>query len=394
MRVARALNAGAGPSPGPGGYHRSMRNHTSDSRVVMTLDAGGTSLRFSAMRGLQAVSEAWVVPSESSDLDRILTTLFDGFERIKRGCPEPPSAISFAFPGPADYPRGIIGDLPNLPAFRGGVPLGPMLEAEFGIPTFVNNDGHLFAYGEAIAGFLPHINGQLERSGSPKRFKNLLGVTLGTGFGGGIVTDGAIHFGDNSVAGSIWLLRNKRLPHMNAEEGACARAVRRTYSEGATVPFDESPQPHEIFEIGSGKRVGDRAAALGAFRALGEVAGDAIAQASALLDCVTVVGGGVSAAWPLFLPALIDEMNSTYVTPAGDRIRRLSPVAFNLEEPSQLDTFLRGDVRHTALPRNNVLVHDALARTGVGISRLGTSRAIAVGAYAFALNKLDLLAHS
>jgi glucokinase len=49
---------------------------------------------------------------------------------------------------------GIIGDLENLPTFKGGVALGPMLEEIFNIPVFINNDGDLFAYGEAIAGLL------------------------------------------------------------------------------------------------------------------------------------------------------------------------------------------------------------------------------------------------
>ena len=112
-------------------------------------------------------------------------------------------AISFAFPGPADYPAGIIGDLPNLPAFRGGVALGPMLEAKFGLPVFINNDGDLFAYGEATAGFLPWVNDQLAQAGSPRRFENLVGVTLGTGFGGGIVRRGELLTGDNSMAAEI-----------------------------------------------------------------------------------------------------------------------------------------------------------------------------------------------
>src|SRR6266704_999091 len=77
-----------------------------------------------------------------------------------------------ASPGPADYPNGIIGDLGNLPGFRGGVALGPMLERKFGIPTFINNDGDLFVYGEAIAGFLPYVNDLLKKAGSPKRYKN------------------------------------------------------------------------------------------------------------------------------------------------------------------------------------------------------------------------------
>jgi glucokinase len=119
-----------------------------------------------------------------------LANLVEGFTRVKTLCPEPPVAISFAFPAPSDYPNGIIGDLHNLPGFRGGVALGPMLEEKFGIPAFINNDGDLFVYGEAIGGFLPHVNAMLEKAGSPKRYHNLFGITLGTGFGGGIVRKG------------------------------------------------------------------------------------------------------------------------------------------------------------------------------------------------------------
>ena len=129
-----------------------------DSRVVMTLDAGGTNFRFSAMRGGVAVTETVARPSSGHDLELCLGTIVEGFSSVKAKCPEAPVAISFAFPGPADYPAGIIGDLRNLTGFRGGVALGPMLEERFQIPVFINNDGDLFAYGEAIAGLLPHAD--------------------------------------------------------------------------------------------------------------------------------------------------------------------------------------------------------------------------------------------
>ena len=225
---------------------------------------------------------------------------------MKAQCPQPPVAISFAFPGPADYPAGIIGNMSNLPAFRGGVALGPMLEDHFGIPVFINNDGDLFVYGEAIAGFLPYVNDLLEKAGSPKRYKNLFGVTLGTGFGGGIVRDGELLIGDNSVSGEAWLLRNKLDPSVNAEEGASIRAVRRVYAEIAGLTLDEAPEPKTIYEIGIGQAAGHRAAAVEAFRRLGEVAGDAIAQALTLIDGLAVVGGGISGAAGLFLPSLVE----------------------------------------------------------------------------------------
>src|ERR1019366_6197594 len=191
-----------------------------DGRIVMTLDAGGTNLKFGALRGGETLVEGLSIPSEPANRDGCLSAVVRGFESVKRALPEPPAAMSFAFPGPADYPRGIIGDLPNFPAFRGGIALGPMLEEKFGIPVFINNDGDLFVYGEAIAGFLPYVNGLLQQAGSPKRYRNLFGITRGTGLGGGLSFNGELFLGDNSIAGEAHLLRNLLTPGINAEEGA------------------------------------------------------------------------------------------------------------------------------------------------------------------------------
>jgi len=382
-----------------------------DSRIVLTLDAGGTNLKFSAIRGNRLLLEPIYIPTEADNLDRCLANIVEGFNRVRGHCPEPPVAISFAFPGPADYPAGIIGDLPNLPAFRGGVALGPMLQEKFGVPVFINNDGDLFVYGEAIAGFLPYINDLLEQAGSPKRYKNLFGVTLGTGFGGGIVRNGELFIGDNSAAGEAWLLRNKLDPRLNAEEGACIRAVRRVYARKAgsengdsphlperpegcfaqmgTVPVF-APEPKDICDIAAGKAAGDRAAAVEAFRCLGEVAGDAIAQALTMIDGLAVIGGGISAASALFMPALVDAVNDVYLKDGGP-LRRLVPRAFNAEDPAQLGEFLKGQKRTLAVPGSTRTVqYDPLQRTAIGLSRLGTSEAVAIGAYAYAIRQLTI----
>ena len=365
-------------------------NVDSDSRIVMTLDAGGTNFRFSAIRGGKPVTETVALPSNGDDLPQCLANLIDGFTRVKALCPDTPSAISFAFPGPADYPRGIVGDLGNLPGFRGGVALGPMLEEKFDIPVFINNDGDLFVYGEAIGGFLPHVNRLLEKAGGPKRYHNLFGVTLGTGFGGGIVRNGELFIGDNSMAGEVWLLRNKLDPAMNAEEGCCIRAVRRTYAEQAGIPIGEVLEPKDLFEIANGSQPGNQAAALESFRRLGEVAGDAMASALTLIDGLAVIGGGVSGAWPLFLPALVRELNSNYIGPDGKPFRRLASAAFNLEDSAKLEIFIKGQTRSISVPgTSRTLEYDPLQRLGVGMSRLGTSEAVALGAYAFALKQLD-----
>jgi glucokinase len=308
--------------------------YSNDSRIVMTLDAGGTNLVFSAMRGDKPVVAPVTLPSKADHLERCLAQIVSGFERVKNQLPQPPVAMSFAFPGPADYPLGIIGDLPNLPAFRGGVALGPMLEEKFKIPVFINNDGDLFVYGEAIAGFLPYVNSQLEKAGSPKRYKNLFGVTMGTGFGGGIVRDGELFMGDNSAGGEAWLLRNKLEPSLNAEESCCIRAVRGMYAKGCGMAPEDAPEPKVIYAIGTGAAPGNKAAAVEAFRRLGEVAGDAMAQALTLIDGLAVIGGGVSGASRLFLQPLLDSVNDVYHKPGGP-LRRLVAKAFNFEDPAQ-----------------------------------------------------------
>jgi glucokinase len=364
--------------------------YENDIRIVLTLDAGGTNFVFSAMQGNEAIVDQVILSSNSDDLNKCLNKIINGFSQIKEKLKTLPSAISLAFPGPADYTSGVIGDLVNLPVFRGGVALGPMLEETFHLPVFINNDGDLFAYGEAIAGFLPYVNNLLSEAESPKRYSNLFGVTLGTGFGAGIVRNNELYIGDNSCGGEICLLRNKLDSKTNAEEGASIRTVQRIYSKLANIPFEEVPSPKDIYEIGLGIKTGCKEAALSAYRQLGESVGDSISQAITLLDALVVIGGGIAGASDLFMPSLISEMNGTYETPAGKKFPRLSQKVYNLENEIQLGEFLLGNKTEITVPfSNRRVVYDPQKRIGVGISKLGTSKAVAVGAYAFALQKLD-----
>ena len=359
-----------------------------DQRVVLTLDAGGTNFVFSAMQGAREVASPLRLPSHAHDRAACLAALMEGFGRVREQAAAP-AAISFAFPGPADYAAGIIGDPNNFPSFRGGVALGPMLENRFGVPVFINNDGDLFAYGEAIAGFLPYVNGLLAEAASPKRFRNLFGATLGTGFGGGIVRDGQLYIGDNAAAGEVWALRNKLDHEHCAEDAVSIRGVRLEYARRTGTSPATSPEPLEIFEIAAGRRAGDPGAAREAFRRLGEAAGDALANVATLLDGLIVIGGGLSGAAPLFLPALVEEMNGRLLCGPGF-VPRTVVRAFNLEDPQGRERFLTSEVREIEVPGSQKrLLYDPLKRVGVGLSRLGASRAVAVGAYAFALDALD-----
>ena len=360
-----------------------------DNRVVITLDAGGTNLVFGAMQANKFIVDPITLPSHAEDLDKCLATMVEGFQQVIDKLDVKPVAISFAFPGPADYPNGIIGGyLPNFPSFREGVALGPFLEAKFGIPVFINNDGDLFAYGEALGGALPEVNARLEELGSSKKYGNLIGYTFGTGFGIGIVVDHRLNRGDNSCV-ETFCLRHKKMPDIIVEEGVAVRAVKRVYGE-ASGDVNHKFEPKEICEIADGTRPGDREAAKKAFAELGEIAGDAMATAVTLIDGLIVIGGGITAARKYIMPSLLRELRSKIHTLGGEELNRVQMQVYDLDNEEEFRQFAKGSQRPLKVyGTDRYVAYDPQKRIGVMISKLGASRAISVGAYAFALSQLD-----
>ncbi|MBD5319934.1 MAG: ROK family protein [Bacteroides sp.] len=360
-----------------------------DKRIVITLDAGGTNFVFGAMQSNEFIVDPITMPSNAQDLDLCLSTMVSGFEQVISKLDQKPVAISFAFPGPADYPHGIIGGyLPNFPSFRNGVALGPFLEEKFGIPVYINNDGDLFAYGEALGGILPEINARLAELGSSKRYSNLLGFTFGTGFGIGMVIDNNLNRGNNSCV-EIFCNRHKNHTEVYVEEGVAIRAIKRVYAE-KSGEIDHTFEPKDICEIAEGTKPGNREAAIAAFEEFGEVAGDAIATAVTLTDSLVVIGGGLTGAKKYFMPALMKQLNGVLHSIKGEEIPRMPTKAFDLDDEEQFVLFANGAARPIKVyGTERTVIYDPMKATGVAMSKLGASKAISIGAYSFALSMLD-----
>lgn len=358
--------------------------------LILTLDAGGTNFTFSAIKNGLPFGEKYTIPAPSDNLDQCINTIISGFQEITASLPEEPEAISFAFPGPADYKNGIIGDLPNLSAFKGGVPLGPILNERFNIPVFVNNDGDLFALGESKGGFLPYLNDLMEKAGNTKRYKNLIGITLGTGFGVGISINGHLLEGDNSAAAEGWLIRNKHYSYSGVEETLSIRSIKRMYAEQIHIEPSKAPNPGEIYDIANGVSSGVREAALETYLRYGEVLGDAIAHILTIIDGVVVIGGGISGAYSIFSRSMMDELNGFYTKLDGKKHRRLIQTVYNLEDEFKLKEFCKQSVKEVEIPASGKKIdYYNTKNSAIGLSRLGTSEAIALGAYHFAKIKLE-----
>lgn len=360
-----------------------------DSRVVLILDAGGTNFVFSAMKGGQIISDPITLPSKADNIEKCLDALEKGFSSVLKSLKEKPVAISFSFPGPANYPEGIISsDLPNFPAFAStdGFPLKNYLEDIFHIPVFINNDGDLYAFGEAHFGFLPKVNAQLKEKGSNKQYKNLIGLTFGTGFGAGIVIDGKLLIGDNSCGAEIFPLRNKELPDCFVEETISIRGITRMYQEESNEA-DTVVTPEQIFQIAEGKREGNRDAALRTFERFGNVASDAIADLATLIDGLVVIGGGLAGASKYFMPTILKELNGSIAKVGGGLIPRIPQKIYDLGEKAEFEKFANNNGVELVL-NNRKIWYDKERKLGISISEIGATTAIMRGAYSFALSQL------
>jgi glucokinase len=104
-----------------------------------------------------------------------------------------PCALSVSIGGPLDVLRGVIKSPPNLPGWD-EIPLKELLAERFSLPVFVEHDGNAGALAEYYFG-------------AGRGVRNLVFLTLGTGFGAGLILDGALYRGTTDSAGEIGHIR-------------------------------------------------------------------------------------------------------------------------------------------------------------------------------------------
>jgi glucokinase len=98
-------------------------------------------------------------------------------------------AIGLGSPGPLNSREGTVINPPNLTGWR-NVPLRSMIEKDFSLPVFLDNDANAAAFGEFWAG-------------AGKEVRNFVCFTLGTGVGGGIILNGKLIRGADDTAGEL-----------------------------------------------------------------------------------------------------------------------------------------------------------------------------------------------
>ena len=289
---------------------------TSTKQVLVGVDLGGTKILagvFTPQLKLTASAKS------STKADRGPKAVVDRIARVVRDAIDEADleakqvrAIGIGAPGSIDPKEGVVKFSPNLPGWN-GITLKKDLEKELAIPVFVENDCNVCTLGVHVA----------ELGGKPR---NLVGIFLGTGIGGGLILDGRLYGGFNRTAGEIGHMvlevggpkcgcGNRGCFEALASRGAIFRRIQNSVKDGGkTILTDMLGEGLEDLRSGDLRKAlkkGDKLVEKVVEEAA-EYTGIAVGNVINLINPEYVVlGGGV-------IDALEDEMMSIIVETAKD----------------------------------------------------------------------------
>ncbi|MCW3089981.1 MAG: sugar kinase [Ferruginibacter sp.] len=160
-----------------------------DDKKIIGVDFGATNIRAGLVCG-SVLSEILSKRINSAgSVDAVLADLFLIADRLMN---KEVSAIGIGVPSVVDIEEGIVYDVQNIPSWK-EVHLKKILEARYSVPVLVNNDANCFALGEHYFG-----------KGIGKN--NMIGLTIGTGLGAGIIINNHLFAGANCGAGEFGMV--------------------------------------------------------------------------------------------------------------------------------------------------------------------------------------------
>lgn len=159
----------------------------SDNTVV-GIDLGGTKIEAALYdpSTWEQLNKKRIPTRADDSFDAVLNDIIDLADDMRD---DRTDFVGIGVPGLVKEPDGVILKLPNI---KGGenIPLKEELSKRLGVDCYVDNDANCFTLAEAEMG-----------KGAGRSV--VVGITLGTGVGGGIVVDGKLFHGANGYAGEI-----------------------------------------------------------------------------------------------------------------------------------------------------------------------------------------------
>ena len=236
-------------------------------RSIIGIDLGGTNIRGGRVEGkvLKEVLSAKLIAHHAAE--EVMQQLFHLIDAL---ITPTTTGIGIGVPGLVDQQTGTVFDVVNIPSWK-KIPLQTILEDRYHLPVAINNDANCFALGEYYFG-----KGQGANS--------MVGITIGTGLGSGLVLNKRLYTGSHCGAGEFGMIPYKE---QCIEYYASGQFFKNVYGIDGEAVFQNAiscdSQAHELYSE------------------LGAHLGNAIKTILFALDVeLIILGGSVSKAFPFF----------------------------------------------------------------------------------------------
>lgn len=252
-------------------------NEKMTGQTVIGVDMGGTRIRAGKIRNnkIENIVSDFVPKTDNADevtgvLVSLITRIIDN--RV--------AGIGIGVPSLVDSEKGIVYNVQNIPSWE-EVYLRDILEKEFEVPVYINNDANCFAVGERFFG-------------KGKEYDDFVGLICGTGLGAGIIKNGHLMPDRNCGSGEFG-----EIPYLDK--------IYEYYSSGQFFQHVYG----EDGDVMAGKARQQDAQALRAFREFGSHLGKAIKTIMLAVDpAAIIIGGGVSTSFELYSDAMWEEIRN------------------------------------------------------------------------------------
>ena len=261
------------------------------SKLYIGVDIGGTSIVAARFSDSELIERAEVPTGSDRPAPEIMESLYEVIEKVLT---EEVVGIGIGMPGFMNADTGEILVINNIKSFN-GFSIKPLVEKRFNLPAFQGNDANCFALGETYYG-------------AGRKYKNLVGITLGTGLGGGIILDRKIHTGLMGGAGELGCVPF----HGGIVEDICSAALfKNKYNTTGTQLYKKA-------------KAGDQAS-LAVFEELAQNIGELIRAVMYILAPEAfVIGGSIANSWDLLEKPLrrdVDKFLVPMISQSTDLIK-------------------------------------------------------------------------
>src|SRR5215212_4788012 len=161
------------------------------SEFAIGIDIGGTNTKYGIVNHRGEILEKGELKTDDyPEIEEYVNALYDALtplikKHVNGGVVK---GIGIGAPN-GNYYTGTIEYAPNL-HWKGIIPLSKLITAKFGLPSALTNDANAAAVGEMTYG-------------AARGMRDFIVITLGTGVGSGIVSNGQLIYGHDGFAGEL-----------------------------------------------------------------------------------------------------------------------------------------------------------------------------------------------